>query len=63
MAPSPEPEKAVTMLYVGVSGAIGGVGGVDTDGNFYTAGPKRMMGMLQGSGFGEGTQLRIPSLK
>ena len=33
MATAPEPEKVVRMLYGGVSGAIGGVGGVNTDGN------------------------------
>ena len=29
----PEPETAATMLYGGVGSTIGGVGGVDTDGN------------------------------
>ncbi len=42
----PEPEKAATILYGGISGAIRGVGGVDTDVNNDRAAPKQMVGML-----------------
>ena len=45
-APLPEPEKAATILYGGISGAIRGVGGVDTDVNNDRAAPKQMVGML-----------------
>ena len=63
MVPLPEPEKAVTMLYGGISDAIGGVGGVDTDvNNVIGRRQSRWRGCCK-AGFGEGTQLKILSLK
>ena len=67
--PLPEPEKATTMLYGGVSGSTGGVGGVGTDGiDVVRQRQSGWWGFCQVAyvrpwHFGEETPQKLPSLK